>query len=110
MTTASIRTIGLAAALTMVAAILYGFASGGFTADLRTIIGTPWGRVSFIDLGVGLVLIGSWIVWRERSLARAIPWLLGLVVTGNLASGLYVARAAWTAPTVEAFLTGRPDA
>lgn len=109
MTTGTIRAIGLAAAVTMVAAIAYGFASGGFGEDLRTILEAPWGRVTFIDLVIGLVLIGTWIVWRERSLAKAIPWLVGLVVTGNLASGLYIARAAWTAPTAEAFLTGRTE-
>ena len=101
------RMIGSAVIGAMVIAIIYGVASGEFVDELEAIVAAPWGRVTLIDLGAGLLIIGAWIAWREGSAAKALPWWLAMVVTGNLASGVYVVKAAWSADSVEAFLLGR---
>ncbi len=91
----------------MAVAIAYGMASGGFVDGLRTVLGDPWGRVMMIDLGVGLLLVGAWIRFREGSLRRAAPWWVALFFTGNLAAGIYVVLAARRSQSVGELLTGQ---
>ena len=101
------RILGWIVAGAMVAAITYGIASGGFVDGLRTVLGDPWGRVTMVDLGVGLLLVGAWIRLREGSLRRAAPWWLALVLTGNLATGVYVVMATRNSQSIDELLTGR---
>lgn len=98
--------VGAFAAGVMVIAIIYGMASGDFVDSLQDIAGQPWGVVTLVDLGAGLVLIGAWIAWRERSIGRAVPWWIAMALTGNLATGIYVITAARQSTTVPEFLTG----
>jgi hypothetical protein len=90
----------------MLAAIAYGMAAGGFMDGLRLVAGDPWGRVTLVDLGLGLLVAGAWIGWREASIARAAPWWLALILTGNLALGIYLIWAARSSENVQGFLNG----
>lgn len=101
----TIRIVTGAAAIVMAGAIVYGFVSGDFGDEGRVILDLAWGRVTLIDLYVGLVLFGGWILLRERSLA-AIPWLLSFVVLGNLAAAVYAFRAAMRTDSISVFLVG----
>lgn len=103
------RLLGLIVAGAMVAAIAYGMASGGFFDGLRTVLGDPWGRVTMIDLGVGLLLIGAWIRLREGTVRRSAPWWVALFFTGNLAAGIYVVLAARKSHSIGELLTGKSD-
>ena len=103
------RILGLAAAAAMLAAIAIGMAAGSFSDELGSVLDLTWGRVTLVDLAAGLVLIGAWITWREGTTRRAASWWIGLAVTGNLASGLYVARAAWSSSSFQEFLVGTRD-
>ena len=98
--------IGLVSAVAMVAAIGYGMASGGFADEFRAVLELPWGRVTLIDLAAGLLLIGAWIAWREESIGRAVPWWVAMLLTGNLASALYVVWAARRSRSMTEFLMG----
>jgi len=88
------RAVGLIAVLVMVGALVYGFMAGDFGSEGSSILDLAWGRVTLIDLYTALGLIGAGIVWREGSLARALPWLVGLVFLGSLAAALYVVKEA----------------
>ena len=90
----------------MVGAILYGFLAGSFGDEGGQLLDLAWGRVTLIDLYLGLSLIGTWIAWRERSIARTFPWIVGLVGLGSLAAGLYVLVAAIRADSTEDFFLG----
>jgi hypothetical protein len=90
----------------MLAAIAYGMAAGGFMDGLRLVAGDPWGRVTLVDLGLGLLVAGAWIGWREASIARAAPWWLALILTGNLALGIYLIWAARSSENVHRLLIG----
>jgi hypothetical protein len=103
------RILGWIAAAAMGAAIAYGMAAGGFVDGLRTVLGDPWGRVTMIDLGVGLLLVGGWIRLREGAIGRAAPWWVALFFTGNLAAGIYVVLAARKARSIGELLTGQPS-
>ena len=100
-------TTGLLTAV-MAVTIAYGFAAGSFSDEGGTILDLAWGRVTLIDLYVGLALFGGWIVLRERSW-RAVPWLIALVFLGNLASAAYAFLAAVRADSTGEFLTGRAE-
>ena len=102
----SAQAIGSVAAATMVIAIVSGMVSGNFVDELRGLVQTPWGRVILIDLMIGLLVAGAWIGWREASAARAAPWWIAILLTGNLAVGIYLIKAAWTARSMEELLTG----
>ena len=90
----------------MVGAIVYGFLAGSFGDEGGQILDLAWGRVTLIDLYLGLGLFAAWIAWRERSVARTFPWLVGLVGLGSLAAGLYVLLAAVRSETKEDFFFG----
>lgn len=98
--------IGAIGAVAMIGAIVYGMASGGFTDEFRAVLELPWGQVTLVDLAAGLLLIGAWIAWREGSIARALPWWAVMVVTGNLASAVYVIWAAQRSRSMQEFLMG----
>ncbi len=98
--------VGAIGALAMIGAMAYGMASGGFTDEFRAVLDLPWGQVTLIDLAAGLLLIGAWILWREGSVVRAIPWWVAMVATGNLAAALYVIWAARRSTSMTDFLTG----
>ena len=100
------RIIGPVVAVTMLVAIAYGMTSGGFMDGLRLVAGDPWGRVTLVDLGLGLLVAGAWIGWREASIARAAPWWLALTLTGNLALGIYLIWAARSSENVQELLIG----
>lgn len=99
-----IATVGLAA---MSVAVLFGLVSGGFATEGRAILDLVWGRVTLIDLYVGIGLFASFVVWREGSPLRAGAWIIAFVVLGNLATAAYVFNAARRSASVEEMLTKR---
>ena len=104
------RTVRIVTALltiVMAGTIIYGITAGSFGEEGGEILDLAWGRVTLIDLYVGLALFGGWIVLRERSVV-ALPWLIALVVLGNFATALYAFIAAMRSDSIAAFLTGRP--
>jgi cell division septal protein FtsQ len=62
--------------------------------------------VTFVDLGLALVLGWLWIAWREASAIRAVVWLVLTAVTGSGALLVYVALAAWRAQDMRDVLIG----
>lgn len=105
------RTIRIAAAaltIVMTITITAGFASGNFGDEGGEILDLAWGRVTLIDLYVGLVLFGGWILFRERGIA-ALPWLVGLAVLGNLAAAAYALKASLQSTSMTQLLTGRSE-
>ena len=100
------RTIGWIGVGLMAAALVYGFSAGDFGSEGSQILDLAWGRVTLIDLYTGLFLIAGWIVWREGSLVRALPWLIGMVFLGSLAAAAYVV----TTGTVERAMSRRTTA
>lgn len=106
MTTRLPLLVGAIAASIMIIAIGYGMASGGFIDGLKTVAGDPWGRVTLADLGSGLLVGGAWIGWREATIARAAPWWIALILTGNLALGVYLVRTARSSDGMQELLLG----
>ena len=87
---AAIAMIGL---LAMTAVLTYGFTVGDFSAEGNRLLAMPWGIVSLVDLYVGFALFSCWIVFRERSLAPSVIWVVLMMVLGFWAGALYTLLA-----------------
>lgn len=61
-----------------------------FVAGPR-IASDPWGWVTILDLYLGFLVFAGYLVAREQSILRALPWLVGLFCLGNLAAAVYIA-------------------
>ena len=86
--------LAAAGALAMALALAYGFSQGYFLAEGGAIASVTWGQVLLIDLYVGFALFAGWIVWREPGRpARAIAWIVALLLLGNLVACAYVLLA-----------------
>jgi hypothetical protein len=104
----TIRVVTAVLTAVMAITIIAGFVAGDFSDEGSTILDLAWGRVTLIDLYVGLALFGGWVLIRERGIA-AVPWLLSFVVLGNLTTAAYALKASLQSESVAEFLTGRSD-
>lgn len=75
--------------LIMAGTILYGFIFGDFAGEGNIMLSTAWGRVSLIDVYIGFFLYCGWILYREPTFLRALPWLVLMMIFGNATAGLY---------------------
>jgi hypothetical protein len=75
--------------LAMTGVLIFGFTVGDFAQDGKQLLAMPWGIVSLVDLYVGFVLFSGWIVFRERSAARSVLWVVLMMVLGFWTASLY---------------------
>ena len=83
----------IAIAILLILGAVWGALGGDFWADMSALGSLPWGWVVVADVYSGLVLVASWIAWREGSFWRVFPWFVALATFGNIASCLYISLA-----------------
>jgi hypothetical protein len=83
------KMISMIGLMAMTAVLIYGFTVGDFGADGSELLQNPWGIVSMVDLYTGFVLFSAWIVFREKSLARSLVWVVLMMVLGFFTASLY---------------------
>lgn len=101
-----IRVFSVVAVLVMAGVIAFGFVSGDFTSEGSQIWVLAWGKVTLVDLYVGLAIFGVWVAVRERRIVSTVIWWIALVVLGNLAAAVYLAWAAFTSADARELLLG----
>lgn len=74
----------------LVAAILIASNHGNVLAGLRHLIADPWGVVTLLDLGVGLLFVAVWLALVEPSPWRAAVWIIALFLLGNVVTLAYL--------------------
>ncbi|MER2602997.1 MAG: DUF1475 family protein [Candidatus Competibacter phosphatis] len=74
----------------LVAAILIASSHGNILAGLRHVIADPWGVVTLLDLGVGLLFVTVWLALVEPSPRRAVAWIVALLLLGNVVTLVYL--------------------
>lgn len=79
--------------IVMAVGIVYALILGDFFAELEIMRPLPWFHLSMLDLYVGFLLFAGWILFREKSLVKAIVWIALLLLLGNLIACLYAAVA-----------------
>jgi len=67
----------------LVAAIVSASGHSSVLAGLRHILADPWGVVTLLDLGVGLLFIAVWLALVEPNPWRAAAWIVALFLLGN---------------------------
>ncbi len=75
----------------------------------KEVTANVWFQTMLYDFYVGIFFFWLWVAWRGASWWRASIWLILFVGLGNLATGVYLAIAAWSASpktSVADFLTG----
>lgn len=104
---AGIRLFAIALTVIMFVAIAVAMAAGDFGDEGSWILDHAWGRMSLIDLYVGIALFAGWVFLRERSWWIAMLWLPMFVVLGNAGTALYAAIASFRSDDVRSFLLGK---
>ena len=74
----------------LVAAILIASSHGNVLAGLRHVIADPWGVVTLLDLGVGLLFVAVWLALVEPNPWRAAAWIIALLLLGNVITLVYL--------------------
>jgi len=90
------KVVALLGLLAMTGILIYAFTTGDFTQEGNVLLSMPWGIVSLVDLYVGFILFSGWIVYREKSLARSIVWVVLMMVLGFFTASLYTLVALQT--------------
>ena len=92
--------------IVMFAAIGISALSGGFSDEGSQILDLAWGRMTLIDLYVGVALMWGWVLLREERLWVALAWLPVFIVLGHGGTALYAAIASFRTDDVRTFLLG----
>lgn len=105
----AVRVFSVIAALAMVGVIVFGFVSGDLSGEGLQIWGLAWGKVTLVDLYLGLAIFAAWVAFRERHRAvfRTAIWWVALGVLGNLAAAVYLTWASFSSSDVRELLLGR---
>ncbi len=74
----------------LVTAILIASHHGHVLAGLRHVIADPWGVVTLLDLGVGLLFVAIWLALVEPNPWRAATWIVALLLLGNVVTLAYL--------------------
>lgn len=94
----------------LVTAILIASGHSPVLAGLRHVIADPWGVVSLLDLGVGLLFIAVWLALVEPSPWRAAAWIIALFLLGNVVTLVYLlSRTCRARHLRDLFLPSRPS-
>jgi hypothetical protein len=83
------KIVSLIGVVAMGGIITWAFASGNFSEEGGKLLSMPWGIVSMVDLYVGFTLFSCWIIYREKSLARSVVWVILMMALGFFTGSLY---------------------
>lgn len=94
----------------LVAAILIAGSHSSVLAGLRYVIANPWGVVTLLDLGVGLLFVAVWLALVEPNPWRAVAWIAALFILGNVITLAYLlSRTCRARRWPDLFLPSRPS-
>ncbi len=89
----------------LLASIAWAGLQGPLGAGFAAVTAAPWGVVTLLDLYGGLLFVAAWIAALERDWRRVLPWVVALLLLGNLATtGVYLLLRLRRAESVRAAL------
>lgn len=101
----TIRTIAWISTLIMIYMIIYSLMNGDFFAEGSLLMSLVWGQMSLVDLYVGFLLVYVWIFYKETKILPRIVWGILLIVTGSLATALYILFESYRTNNINDLLT-----
>lgn len=102
-----IRLFAWISSLIMTFMIIFSLLTGNFFEQGSILMGLVWGQMSLVDLYVGFFLVYLWIYYKESKLLPKIIWAILLIVTGSLATAVYVLIESYRANNINELLTNR---
>jgi hypothetical protein len=106
-TMTGIRIFTVALTAVMLASIVIAMSTGDFGSEGSWLLDHPWGRMTLVDLYVGIAIFVAWVWIREPRRWTIVVWIPVFVVLGNAGTALYASIAAFTCDSPRAFLLGR---
>jgi len=100
-----IRLFAWISSLVMTFMIIFSLLTGNFFEQGSILMGLVWGQMSLVDLYVGFFLVYLWIYYKETRFLPKVIWVILLIVTGSLATALYILIESYRAKTIEELLT-----
>jgi|TARA_B110000495_G_C22497021_1_gene305446 hypothetical protein len=76
-------------AIVIAATIVYALVFGNFIPEAKTLLPLPWFQLSMVDLYLGFLLFGGWVLYREKSGTIAVCWIILLLLLGNVVACMY---------------------
>lgn len=98
---------GLLGAIIMASMIAFSIATGDIAAEGAILLGLVWGQMSMVDLYVSFLLVYLWMFYREKTVVAKVFWLVFILVTGALATAIYVYLAASKSKNETEFFFGQ---
>lgn len=86
--------------------IAVSMVTGDISAEGSVLLDLPWGRMSLVDIYLGVALIAGWAFLREESWWVAALWVPVFIVLGHAGTALYAAVTSFRANSVQEFLVG----
>ena len=102
-----IRTASLLSMIIMASMIGFSLGTGDFGSEGSIIGSLVWGQMSLVDLYVGFFLVYLWVYYKETSWLKRVVWAVLFIVTGNLATALYIYMESLKVDTFERLLIER---
>lgn len=102
-----VKIIAWLGAFIMLGMIVFSVMTGDLSAEGSILLGLVWGQMSMVDLYVGFLLFYLWIFRREKGLVSRLVWFVLMMVTGSLATALYILKAAYESKTETEFFLGK---
>jgi hypothetical protein len=84
------KILAICGLLGMTAGLLYGFIVGDFLGEGSILLSIPWGIITLVDIYISFFVFCGWIIYRENTLVRSIPWTLFVLVLGSFTICLYL--------------------
>lgn len=74
----------------LLAAIGMAMGQESVLTGLRHLLDEPWGIVTLLDLGIGLLFIAAWMGVMEPRPGCAVIWIVALFLLGNVVTMVFL--------------------
>ena len=80
--------IGISLAMVMI--VIATSAKSNVFALPEPVVKEPWFITTLIDLYFNISILSMWVIYKEKSMGRALAWIFAFVVLGSVATAFYV--------------------
>ena len=56
------------------------------------VLNEPWFKTTLIDFYFNIVIISTWVIYKEHNWIKAFFWIFAFVALGSIATSFYVLR------------------
>jgi len=101
----NVRIVAWFSTLAMSFMIIFSLMTGDFFEQGSILMSLVWGQMSLVDLYIAFLLVHIWIFYKETKILPKIIWAILLIVTGSLATALYILIESYRTKNITDLLT-----